>query len=67
MTSSQKTTTPKLCSGGPKKEAKKLREPTPRSLPASFERGQTKIVEKEMFPLKDHLRRPIQRDFGKAR
>lgn len=26
------------------------------------ERGQTKIVEKEIFPLKDHLRRPIQRD-----
>lgn len=27
-----------------------------------IERGQTKIVEKETFPVKDHLRRPIQRD-----
>jgi hypothetical protein len=27
-----------------------------------IERGQTKIVEKETFPIKDHLRRPIQRD-----
>lgn len=26
------------------------------------ERGKTKIVEKETFPVKDHLRRPIQRD-----
>jgi hypothetical protein len=25
-------------------------------------RGQTKVVEKETFPVKDHLRRPIQRD-----
>jgi hypothetical protein len=27
-----------------------------------IERGQTKIVEKENFPVNDHLRRPIQRD-----
>jgi len=27
-----------------------------------IERGQTKIVEKETFPVKDHARRPIQRD-----
>jgi hypothetical protein len=27
-----------------------------------IERGQTKIVEKETFPVKDHLRRPIQRN-----
>lgn len=27
-----------------------------------IERGQTKIVEKESFPVKNHLRRPIQRD-----
>ena len=27
-----------------------------------IERGQTKIVEKETFPVKNHLRRPIQRD-----
>jgi len=27
-----------------------------------IECGQTKIVEKETFPVKDHLRRPIQRD-----
>lgn len=27
-----------------------------------IERGQTKIVEKETFPVKDHSRRPIQRD-----
>jgi hypothetical protein len=27
-----------------------------------IERGKIKIVEKEIFPVKDHLRRPIQRD-----
>jgi hypothetical protein len=27
-----------------------------------IERGKIKIVEKETFPVKDHLRRPIQRD-----
>ena len=27
-----------------------------------IERGETKIVEKETFPVKDHARRPIQRD-----
>ena len=27
-----------------------------------IERGQTKIVEKETFPVKNHLRRPIQRN-----
>ena len=27
-----------------------------------IERGETKIVEKETFPIKDHLHRPIQRD-----
>jgi hypothetical protein len=27
-----------------------------------IERGQIKIVDKETFPVKDHLRRPIQRD-----
>jgi hypothetical protein len=27
-----------------------------------IERGKTKIVEKETFPVKDHVRRPIQRD-----
>ncbi len=27
-----------------------------------IERGKIKIVEKEVFPVKDHLRRPIQRD-----
>lgn len=27
-----------------------------------IERGQSKIVEKEIFPVKNHLRRPIQRD-----
>ena len=28
----------------------------------SIQRGKTKIVEKETFPVKNHLRRPIQRD-----
>src|SRR6266404_8121788 len=32
------------------------------SHPRKIERGETKIVEKETFPIKDHLHRPIQRD-----
>jgi hypothetical protein len=30
-----------------------------------IERGQTKLVDKETFPVRDHARRPIQRDVWK--